>query len=1021
MGKFDNLKASVDRAASKAKTIKNQATAKTPRSVKINQNLVKRVKSKNDARARKRAEYLATLPKSRFKRLIYRLHPKNLYRYWFSRDGLKTALKIAGGGVLALTILIAVVFAYYRKDLPKNITDLQACSFGQAIKFYDRTGKTLLWTGSGDIDCRPVALKEISPYLQKAVVAAEDKKFYSHHGFDLGGLINAALSNVKSGGEGRGGSTITQQYVKLSLLTSERSVSRKIKELILSVELDASYKKDEILQAYLNEIGFAYQYNGAEAASQGLFDKPAKDLTLDEAATLAAGIPAPDYYWVQDQSALIERRDYVLDQMVITGAITKKQADEAKKVDTLAKVDHNKSQYKDIKAPHFVLTVLDQLKEKYGKDVTKLGYSVTTTLDMNLQKIAEESVANGFPCQNYQYGVDCQGTFDNAALVSEDVSTGQVVAMVGSRDFNIPDYGQLNMATTPRSPGSSFKPYDYAALMKANQNFGAGSIFYDVNTDFGNYKPKDYDLREPGGISMRYALGGSRNTPAIKAMYIAGINYVHQVAIDLGVYDGVSGCAGAPTCDDILSTAIGDGGQVALDQHVHGYASFARMGKEIPQTYILKITDSKGKTVDGSEWKPSAGKQAIDPQIAYIIDDMLSDKNASYFRNSTAYANRVTNGFEAMNIPAAIKTGTTNNLDNGWMMGFTGKYATGVWVGNHENKSSNGRFDFTNATGPIWGEFMRRAHETLDQKPGAWQKPDGIKTVALDNDLFATLKSKCTAAQAGNICGFPQADIYPSWYTPKKAGTGQKATIDTVSNKLATECTPDLAKKEITSGNIQPEIASSDPEYKLWLAPIVARYGGTAGGAIPTDKDDIHNCGDAKPAVSLNAPASCVGSCDLKATFSSGTHTVKTLNFKVDGQIVQSFDVSDADSPKTYTYVPTDGGSHSITAQVIDDVLYDTTSNAVTMNTTSAGNLTASGSSSNANTKYNMNWNSIAGAACYEIAGDYNGSPFISVTTPGTSYQYSTLPTGTYHFTVKAKTSCSGTQLASSNTLTRAI
>ena len=217
-------------------------------------------------------------------------------------------------------------------------------------------------------------------------------------------------------------------------------------------------------------------------------------------------------------------------------------------------------------------------------------------MTLDCKKIAEESVTNGFACKSGSYGIDCLGVFDNAAFVAEDVTNGQVVALVGSRDFNIPGYGKLNIATTPRSPGSTFKPYDYAALMASNENWGPGSFLYDLRTNFGgNYRYQDFDLREPGGMTMRYALGNSRNIPAIKAMYIAGIEATHEVAIKLGVKSGVTGCQGAPQCEGILSTAIGDGYQVRLDEHVHGFASFSRLGKNIPQTYILKVENKQGK------------------------------------------------------------------------------------------------------------------------------------------------------------------------------------------------------------------------------------------------------------------------------------------------------------------------------------------------------------------------------------------------------------------------------------------
>jgi len=970
------------------------------RTIRVNQNLTAKIRNKKDIQARKQAEYLSTLPKSRTGRFFYRLHPRNLAHYWFSRRGLLMALKISGTTILVTSIFMAGVFAYFRKDLPQNITDLRACSLGQTIKFYDRTKKVLLWSGAGDVDCRPVALDQVSPYLQKAVVAAEDKNFYTHHGFDPVGLFNAAISNASTGGGGRGGSTITQQYVKLALLTSERSVTRKIKELILSVELDASYKKEEILQAYLNEIGFAYQYNGAEAASKGLFDKSAKDLTLDEAAIMAAGIPSPDLYWVQDQEALAKRKNYVLDQMVGTGAITKDEARAAKAIDTLAKVVRNKSQYKDIIAPHFVLEVYKQLKETYGKDVTKLGLTVTTTLDTELQKIAEEAVTNGFDCKSGTYGINCLGVFNNAAFVAEDVTNGQVVAEVGSRDFNIPGYGQLNIATTPRSPGSTFKPYDYASLMASSENWGPGSILYDLRTNFGgNYRPQNFDLREPGGMTMRYALGNSRNIPAIKAMYIAGIEATHEVAISLGVKSGVTGCQGAPKCEGILSTAIGDGGQVRLDEHVHGYASLSRLGKNLPQTYILKIENKQGKVLQ--QWQQEDGVQGLDEQIAYLINDMLSDRNASYFRSSKGYRERVTNGFEAMNIPAGIKTGTTNFADNGWMLGYTGKYSAGVWIGNSENKSSN-RISYENATGPIWGEFMRRAHELLPEKPGAWTRPSGIKAVSMDAALYAALKAKCTGAQVGNVCGYGQSDIFPSWYTPKGTGTIQKAVIDTISGKLSTECTPELAKKEITGGNIQPEISPSDANYKNWLEPIVIRFSGVGGVAIPIDKDDKHLCSDAKPSATISVSKLGTGYYRFSSNVTQGLAQLKSLSFKIDGQTASggSFSVT-SPGAVTMDYYSEITGSHAVSAQAVDDLLYEATSSPATQIFDAVPTITVSKTGSGLT--LSLSWTAITWADNYDYTITNNSGTVVDTgSTFGTSRNVSALPDSTYSVVVRA-------------------
>ncbi len=869
---------------------------------KLNRNVAGKVRLRRDQRARKRAEYLSTLPKDPVKRFFYRLHPKRLYRFLTSRDGAVFMLKALGIGLAVFFILILAVFAYFRKELPKNIASLKICSQGASTSYYDRTGKTLLWISSGDVECFPVKMEQISPYLINAVVAVEDKDFYKHGGFSTSGFLRSAINNLR-GQSTQGGSTITQQFVKNSLLSQERTYTRKMKELILSIELERTYSKKEILNAYLNEISFGSVYGGAEAAAKGYFNKPAKDLTLDEAALLAAIIPAPSYYspYGQHKKELIDRQRYVLDLMKGQGYITKKEAESAKKVDVLAKLNTNtRERYKNIIAPYFVLEAEQRLEREYGKYAAhRAGYKVITTIDLNKQKIAEEAIANNI------YKVERDGG-DNAALVSIDVQTGQVLAQVGGRDFTYPKFGELNMATIPRSPGSSFKPYDYAALMTVNKNWGAGSIFYDLNTDFGyGYRPKDYDFREPGAMSMRQAIGGSRNTPAIKAMHIAGVQNVINIAKKMGV---VSGTSCEPNCG--LSAAIGDGSEIRLDEHTNAFATFARMGKYKPITYILKIENSGGKTI--KEWKDTPGQQVIDPQVAYIMNNILSDDSVRYIRGSR--------NFNYRGVTTALKTGTTNNMDNGWLMMYSTKIATGVWIGHHENKAMwCGAYGcMEGKTGAIMASYMPKAHEGVAGSDDKWERPAGIKTVCINAiSGFATT--------SGGRC-----DIFPSWYTPRYPGSTKKVTIDTISKKIATECTPEAAKQVITGGGLNIEVPSSDPLYNNFLRPVQARYG-AGGGAIPSDKDDVHSCDPAdKPSITLEKASEFEGpkgTFHFIATVTPGKYPVKTVNFSIDGTILPggSIDVSSGVSKVKYDYVSSYKTTKTVTATVIDEVLFDAT------------------------------------------------------------------------------------------------
>lgn len=884
---------------------KRRNPKKTSTNIKLHRNLADKMKFHRDARARKRAEYLASLPKNPIKRIFFRLHPKRIFGFFTSREGILTIIKIIGVGLAFVMILTLAVFAYYRKSLPKNITNLQTCSEGASTLYFDRTGKTQLWASSGDAECVPVKLEQISKYLQDAVVAAEDKEFYKHGGFSVGGFVRAAINNVQ-GKSTQGGSTITQQFVKNSLLTQERSYERKLKELILSIELERSYSKDTILNAYLNEIPFGSVYYGAEAAAKGYFNKSAKDLTIDESAMLAAIIPKPTYYLPTGSHTkeLIARQKNIINMMVEQGYIKKEAAEAAKKIDTLAKIVPTRNKYKDIKAPHFVLEAQEQLAQEFGaRIILKAGFRVITTVDLTQQQYAEEAVANNM------YRIDGDRG-DNAALASVDVATGQVLALVGSRDFNYPEFGELNMATTPRSPGSSFKPYDYASLMTQSKNWGAGSILYDLNTDFGwGYRPKDYDFREPGAMSMRYALGGSRNTPAIKAMYIAGVQNTIDTAKKLGV---VSGTSCEPNCG--LSSAIGDGSEIRLDQHVNGFASFSRLGKYKPLTYILKVEDSHGKVL--REWKDTEGEQVIDPQVAYIINNMLSDDRARYIRGSS--------NFNLPGITTALKTGTTNNSDNGWLLMYSTKIAAGVWIGNHANTAMPcGRYGcMEGKTGPMLAEYMKKAHQGIAGSDASWTQPEGIKTVCL-NPITGY------ATNSGGSC-----DIFPGWYEARYPDTTQTAVIDTISKKLATECTPEAAKQTITGGGILSELPTSDPLYNNWLKPIQARYGASSGGMIPTDKDDIHTCNDADlPNISITVEEGLLGNYELVAAVSQGKAPLKTVNFKVNGTIITGGSISVTSSGETgpVYYKPSSKDEFTVTAEVIDEYLYSNTSTAITI------------------------------------------------------------------------------------------
>ena len=491
-------------------------------------NLAARRKTKADARSRRKAEYLASLPKQPLKRLLYRLHPRRVMKYWFSREGGIMLLKLAGIGFIVLAIFAAALFAYFRQEVSSiSPSELAKRVQTSVTRYYDRNG-VLLWEDKGNGDYRLVVdSSQISNYMKEATVAIEDKNFYKESGVSISGTLRAAISNV-TGGNTQGGSTLTQQLVKQVFFSNEASdrgisgIPRKIKEIILSLEVDRMYSKDQVLTLYLNESPYGGPRDGVESAAQAYFGKSAKDLDLPEAALLA-GIPQnPSTYNPYNtayNTSLIERQHLVLDAMQSQGYITQQQKEDAEKVAILDTIKPAFSADQNIKAPHFVLEVQSQLEKQFGeKLVREGGLTVKTTLDYRMQQIAEQSVTNAYN-KYLASGHNINGA-DNLALTSVDVATGQVLAMVGSYYFNNKDYGADNAATALLQPGSSIKAFDYGQLFsqRPGTNYGPGSILEDkdISSIYGA-KLFNYDGSFFGPIPIRQAFANSRNPPAVEA------------------------------------------------------------------------------------------------------------------------------------------------------------------------------------------------------------------------------------------------------------------------------------------------------------------------------------------------------------------------------------------------------------------------------------------------------------------------------------------------------------------------
>ncbi|MEK7594673.1 MAG: transglycosylase domain-containing protein [Patescibacteria group bacterium] len=948
----------------------NTVTTKSGKTIKLNRSLGDRSKAKNAARSAAKAAYLATLPKDRLQRILYRMHPKRVAAYWFSREGGIMALKIVGASVVIGFFLTIGLFAYFRKDLPK-IKNLSGASLGGNITYYDRTGKTVLFNDYNSVKRIPVDSKEMSPYIRQATVAVEDKDFYKHGAFDVRGIMRAAVRDVTGGsGAVQGGSTITQQLVKLNEnWTDNRTITRKVKELILAVELEREYSKDDVLTGYLNIAPYGGQEYGVESAARDYFQTDAKHLTLAQATMLAAIPQSPSYYSPYagnkynpavtgdtfNPEALIGRQHYIIDRMVTQGYITKQQAIDAKKVDVLAQVHEQAPKFSNIKAPYFVLAAKHELEQTYGATtVQRGGWSVITTLDMNLQTKAEQLVASNL-ANVKRYGADQE------AMVAEDVKTGQIVSLVGGTDFNNEEYGQNNYAAGILiPPGSSFKPYDYTTLINNNNNVGAGSVLYDTQGALPGYPctnkalPKnggnclqDYDFKYPGPLTLRYALGGSRNVPAVKAMLssvpndkssgrVDSVNKVISTASALmdnkyaqskhkKPYNCYADEELTQTTQCYGASAIGDGAFLHLDDHVNGLASLARLGKAIPRTYILKITDASNQPL--YQWKQPKANQVIKADSAYIVNDMASDPRASYLPGSCTETNCTALGrggykFHRYNgWKFAVKTGTTNDGYDGLMTSWSTKYALVSWVGHHTRRVPL-KSSMENLTEPMTRGWMEYAHQ--NDKAANWTQPTTIKS----SPAFIVRNH----INFGDVEPSPTNDLYPGWYIGGSASSKNSSqTIDKVSNKVATSCTPPLAKNVAANGNA----ASWNIDIFNGGKTSIGTGSSGTSGTNASANDDVHNCNDSPPTVTLTAPSECPSSgCTITATVTQGTHPLSdpqyaqfpgTITFTLDGQTIHTENVSDSPHTSSFAYKPTSSGSGTLSVSVTDSVLYQGT------------------------------------------------------------------------------------------------
>lgn len=717
---------------------------------------------------------------------------------------------------LGLIIVAGLLVWYSQMQLP-DFNAFHDRRISNSTKIYDRTGTVVLYDVHGNIKRTAIPLADMGQNIKNATLAIEDSNFYNHGGIQLKSIVRAAIVDIFHIGPKQGGSTITQQVVKNSLLTQDQTITRKIKEWILAIKLDKELNKDQILELYLNDNPYGGTTYGIKEGARSFFNKEPRDLSVAEAAYLAAIPKGPTLYspYGKNKNLLDDRKNTILKRMFDLKMIDEQTYNTSKN----EVVVFNKQDLKGIKAPHFVFYILDILRQKYGDDAIETGgYSVYTTLDYTLQEKAEEIIAKNAADNEKKYKAT------NQALVAINPKTGEILTMVGSKNyFDKTIDGAYNIATAKRQPGSSFKPFVYVTSFE--KGYTPDTVLFDTPTQFNSscsatdfktgapcYSPDDYDNSYKGPMTVRSALQESRNIPAVKMLYLVGIDDAMKKARDLGVtLSGNKDQYG-------LSLVLG-GGEVSLLDMVSGYATLANNGIYQTVLPIMRIEDSSGKILENYEIKQ--GNQVVTPEADALISNVLSDNNAripTFGANSSLYVP----GYEV-----AAKTGTTNSNKDAWLIGYTPSIAVGVWSGNNDNtpmKSGGGT-----VAGPSWNEFMKFVLPTMPKE----NFPTPPQT---DSNLAPILRGIWTGG-----------DFY---------------TIDSISGGIATQYTPTETRVEKHITNVhdilywidknnptgpKPTNPTSDPLFnhfevgaQIWWEQHKQNYPNITIDTKPSYYDNIH-------------------------------------------------------------------------------------------------------------------------------------------------------------------------------------
>lgn len=695
-------------------------------------------------------------------------------------------------------------------DIP-DLTSFNNRLVSESTKIYDRTGEILLYDVHDTVQRRVVPFDAIASSIKNATVAIEDSEFYEHWGIKPLATFRAIFIQPLRGKGVQGGSTITQQLIKNSVLTQDRTITRKIKEWVLAWKVERVMTKEEILELYLNETPYGGNIYGIEEAARVFFSKPAKDLTITEAAYLAAIPQAPTFYspYGNHQLELEARKNLVLQRMAELKFITEEQKEQS----VAEKITFSPQATTKIKAPHFVMYVRSYLEEKYGAEAVRTkGFKVITSLDWGLQEKAEQ-IVNKFSTENIT-----KFNARNAGMVVIDPTNGQILAMVGSRDyFDTENEGNFNVTLAHRQPGSAFKPFVYAAAF--NVGYTDKTVVFDLPTQFDTncqtdptrcYTPTNYDDKFRGPISLRDALAQSVNIPALKMLYLVGLNQAL----------GVAKAAGITSLTDPsrygLTLVLG-GGEVSLLELTGAYGVFANEGVKNPTSAILMVKDSLGNT---TEEFTSASERALPENTARLISDILKDNQA----RTPAFGTDSLLHFP--NHEVAVKTGTSNDYRDAWIVGYTPKIVVGAWVGNNDNSPMEKKVaGFIVA--PMWHALMA---EIIKQSPNQPFSPPPPSTTNLKPILRGVWRG------------------------------GETYVIDKISQKLATEYTPENLKEERVIQAVHsilywvdknnpfgpaPIRPATDPQFNLWEEPV-RRWALQNGlpdqnhNSLPTEYDDIH-------------------------------------------------------------------------------------------------------------------------------------------------------------------------------------